>query len=248
MSIASASFAGFPPEAIQFLADLAANNDRTWFQPRKREYELLLKEPLEALVIAVGERARERGVPVLSDPARSPFRIYRDVRFSKDKSPYKTNVGASFPWRGAALDEADGQPTAAESRTSVGGYFHLAPGDIFVGGGMWHPEPARLAGWRRLVTERREEVHAAIDDPTFTRWFGELMGHSLTRVPSGFDRDDPDADLLKLKDVGFAHRLSDEEICSPGLPDLIAEAFAAGTPVFRLLASLPAGEPTGHRR
>ena len=88
MAVAAPPFAGFSPDAIQFLADLAENNDRAWFQPRKADYERLLKEPLEALVAALGERLAARGVPLKADPARAPFRIYRDVRFSKDKSPH----------------------------------------------------------------------------------------------------------------------------------------------------------------
>ena len=82
-----APFTGFRPEAIQFLVDLAENNDRAWFQPRKADYERLLKEPLQALIAALAERFEARGIPLRADPAKSPFRIYRDVRFSKDKSP-----------------------------------------------------------------------------------------------------------------------------------------------------------------
>ena len=98
MATAAPAFTGFTPEAIQFLADLAEHNDRSWFQPRKGDYERLLKEPMEQLCVAVGERFAQRGIPLLSDPKRSPFRIYRDTRFSKDKSPYKTHVAATFPW------------------------------------------------------------------------------------------------------------------------------------------------------
>jgi uncharacterized protein (TIGR02453 family) len=93
-AVATQTFTGFRPEAIQFLADLAENNDRAWFQPRKAEYERLLKEPLEALCVALAERFEARGVPLSADPARSPFRIYRDVRFSKDKSPHQNKVTA----------------------------------------------------------------------------------------------------------------------------------------------------------
>ncbi len=81
-------FAGFSRDGIQFLVDLAGHNDRSWFQPRKAEYDRLLKEPLEALCWALAERFESRGLPLKSDPARSPFRIYRDVRFSADKSPH----------------------------------------------------------------------------------------------------------------------------------------------------------------
>jgi uncharacterized protein (TIGR02453 family) len=91
----AASFPGFSPDAIQFLADLALNNDRAWFTPRKAEYERLLKSPMEALVGALAERLEARQVPLLADPRRSPFRIYRDTRFSRDKSPYITKVHTS---------------------------------------------------------------------------------------------------------------------------------------------------------
>jgi uncharacterized protein (TIGR02453 family) len=220
-------FTGFQPEAIQFLADLAANNDRAWFQPRKADYERLLKEPLEALCVSLAEQFEAQGIPLRADPARSPFRIYRDVRFSKDKSPYKTNVGASFAWAG------DGEGAG-------GGYFHLAPGEMFVGGGMWHPEPARLNAFRRLVDTDPGRVHAVIDAPTFVRAFGHVSGEALTRVPQGYRADHPDAELLKLKGVVFMRRLSDADAASPGLPGTLAETLAVGVPLLRLLAALPA--------
>jgi uncharacterized protein (TIGR02453 family) len=88
MAIATSSFQGFRPEAVDFLAQLAEHNDRAWFQPRKSEYERLLKEPLEALCVALDGVFRARSIPLSADPSRSPFRIYRDVRFSKDKSPH----------------------------------------------------------------------------------------------------------------------------------------------------------------
>jgi uncharacterized protein (TIGR02453 family) len=226
MATETASFTGFRPGAIQFLADLAANNERAWFQPRKADYERLLKEPLEALCGALAERFEARGIPLRADPARSPFRIYRDVRFSKDKSPYKTNVGASFPWAG----EGDGP---------AGGYFHLAPGEVFAGGGMWHPEPARLNAFRRLVDTDPARVHVVIDDPGFVGMFGNVSGEALKRVPQGYRPDHPEAELLKLKGVVFMRRLSDADAASPDLPDRVADTLQVGLPLLRLLASLP---------
>jgi uncharacterized protein (TIGR02453 family) len=220
-------FAGFSTEALQFLAELAANNERTWFQPRKAEYEWLLKQPLKALCVALAERFAERAIPLVADPARSPFRIYRDTRFSKDKSPYKPYVSASFPWQG-------GGP---------GGYFSLRPGEIYLGGGMHHPEPALLAAWRTAVASSPGEVHAALEDPGFVRDFGQVEGERLKRTPAGFPADHPDAELLKLKDVTFHRRLSDEEALSADLPDELAAGFAAALPVLRLLADLAAGPP-----
>ncbi len=232
----SDAFTGFRPEAIQFLADLAANNDRAWFQPRKAEFERLLKEPLAALIASLAERFEARGVPLLADPTRSPFRIYRDTRFSKDKSPYKTNVGASFPWIGP--DGSGGAALSAQERHGPGGYFHLQPGEIFVGGGMWHAEKGPLEAFRRTVVDERARVHAALEEPGFVAAFGDVHGDSLKRVPSGFAADDPDAEWLKLKDITFGKRLSDADVISPDLPDTIADAFAAAQPVMRFLASI----------
>ena len=92
MALETSQFTGFRPEALDFLADLAQNNDRTWFQPRKAEFERLLKEPMEALVAALAERFEARGLPLRADPRRSIFRIYRDTRFSRDKSPNHDKV------------------------------------------------------------------------------------------------------------------------------------------------------------
>ena len=229
------SFTGFRPEAYQFLADLAANNDRAWFEPRKADYDRLLKEPLAALCTALAERFAARGIPLHADPVRSPFRIYRDVRFSRDKRPYKTHLGASFPWA------VSGETGGARARTAPGGgYFHLAPGETFVGGGMWHPDPALLAAWRAVVVSRPAEVRAALDDPAFVRTFGQVDGERLKRTPTGFDPAHPEAELLKLKDVVFGRSLSEDQACSPELPDVIADALATARPVLRLLAGLHA--------
>jgi uncharacterized protein (TIGR02453 family) len=224
MSTSTDTFTGFRQEAIQFLADLAENNERTWFQPRKADFERLLKVPLEELCVAVDQRFRERGIPLSADPATSPFRIYRDVRFSRDKSPYKTNIGASFPY--------------LDGHADAGGYFHLAPGEIYVGGGMWHPDRARLAAWRGVVD--RGVGLEPLDDPAFVATFGQVGGDRLSRVPQGYPKDHPRAELLKLKDVTFGRRLADDDATSVALPDILADHFASAVPVFRLLGSLPA--------
>jgi uncharacterized protein (TIGR02453 family) len=231
------SFTGFAPEAIHFLLELSVNNEREWFQPRKAEFERLLKEPLEALCADLGDRFRKRKIPLRADGG-SPFRIYRDVRFSKDKSPYKTYVSASFPW-----DEPGTAPAVPRSRTEAvhrpGGYFSFSPDEVYLGGGMWHADRPYLEGWRRLVVDDPKRVHALIDAPAFTKAFGKVEGEDrLKRVPPGYPADHPDAELLKLKDVLFGRRLTDAEALSPDLPDVLAEAFATATPMLRLLAAL----------
>jgi uncharacterized protein (TIGR02453 family) len=239
MAIASPAFTGFPRAGIQFLADLTANNDRAWFQPRKAEFERLLKRPLEELCVALEAEFRARDIPLHADPARSPFRIYRDTRFSKDKSPYKTAVSASFGWAGDGVDAASGR-AHTENVHASGGYFHLQPGEIYVGGGVWHPDASWLKGFRDRVANRTDEYRAIVEAPAFAEAFGSVSddGESLKRVPPGYAPDHPAADLLRKKNVTFGRRLSDDEAFSPRLPSILADAFATGTPLLRYLASI----------
>src|SRR6476619_2661157 len=240
MALAAPSFAGFSPAAIQFLADLAVNNDRAWFQPRKAEYERLLKEPFEAMIATLAERLEARGVPMLADPKRSPFRIYRDTRFSKDKSPYKSHLGASFPW----LEQAPGAEAGGghdERAHGNGGYFHFQPGEMYVGGGMWQMEKPRLDVLRQMIVDHPDRVKASLEDRAFIAEFGPVSSHEqLKRVPTGYPPDHPMADLLRAKDVVFGRHLSDDEVMSPALPDTLANAYQAAMPVLRFLSTLRA--------
>jgi uncharacterized protein (TIGR02453 family) len=237
MATDTTTFNGFKPEAMQFLVDLAGNNERAWFQARKNQYEQLLKEPLELLCVALAERFEARGLPLRADPKKSPFRIYRDVRFSKDKSPYKTNLGADFPY----VDPRDSGGAGEGPHSGGGGYVHISPSESFVGGGMWHPEPARLAAFRALVDSDPDTVLAAIEEPGFEARFGSLSsdGDTLKRVPAGYPPDHPHAELLKMKNVVFGRVLGLDEVFSAKLPDIIVDDFAAAMPVYQLLASLP---------
>lgn len=236
MATETADFRGFSPAAIQFLVDLAANNDRGWFQPRKAEYERLLKEPMEELVAALAERFMAAGLPLFADPKRSPFRIYRDTRFSKDKSPYKTHMSASFPW----LSVSDGgRVEEGDHPHGNGGYFNFMPGEMYVGGGMWMPEKPRLDAFRRALVDEPERVASALEDPEFTAAFGSVNSHEMyKRVPPGWPADHPKADMFRWKDVVFGRRLSDDDVCSPDLPDQLTAAYVAAMPVFRFLETL----------
>jgi uncharacterized protein (TIGR02453 family) len=238
MAIATTEFSGFEPAAVEFLAQLAEHNDRAWFQPRKPEYERLLKEPLEALCVALDEAFRARGIPLHADPTRSPFRIYRDVRFSKDKSPYKTAASASFRWAGDRAAGSDRSHT--ENVHASGGYFSFGPGDIYVGGGVWHPDPTWLKGFRDRVSSDYEGFRALVEARDFVEAFGSVGddGESLKRVPPGYAADDPAADILRKKNITFGRRLNDAEAFSPGLPAILADAFAVATPLLRYLASV----------
>ncbi len=238
MTIATSTFGGFSPDAIDFLAELAENNDRAWFQPRKADFERLLKVPMEQLCVALDELFRSQGIPLHADPARSPFRIYRDVRFSKDKRPYKTAVAASFGWAGDGT-ESPGRSHADNVHAS-GGYFHLQPGEIYVGGGVWHPETSWLKGFRDRIVADDADFRAIVEAPAFRETFGSVSddGETLKRVPTGYPADHPAADLLRKKNVTFGRKLSDAEATSPELPSFLAESFAVGTPLLRYLASI----------
>ncbi|HEY8437381.1 MAG TPA: DUF2461 domain-containing protein [Candidatus Limnocylindrales bacterium] len=234
-----AAFTGFRPEAIDFLAELAANNDRAWFQPRKAEYERLLKVPLEQLCVALEEQFRTRDIPLHADPVKSPFRIYRDTRFSKDKSPYKPNISASFGWAGDGVDAAAGR-SHTENVHASGGYFHLQPGEIYVGGGVWHPDGAWLTAFRNRIVADHRSFDAIVSAPAFREAFGPVSddGESLKRVPPGYPADHPAADLLRKKNVTFGRRLSDAEALSAELPVVLADAFETATPLMRWLATV----------
>jgi len=232
MATTTATFTGFQPDAIQFLIDLALNNERDWFQPRKAEFERLLKEPMESLVATLVDRFQARGIPLEADPRRAVFRIYRDTRFSKNKAPYKTNIGASIPW----VEGGSG----AEGGHGLGAYLHFQPGEMFIGGGMYMMERPRLEAFRRLVVDDPKRVLAVVEEPAFVRTFDGVHGHeTLKRVPPGYPADHPQAELLKMKDVTFGRHLDDDEFLSPQLPDIIVDDFATAVPVFRFLAALP---------
>jgi uncharacterized protein (TIGR02453 family) len=235
MAVEVHRFTGFRPEAVDFLADLAQNNDRAWFQARKTDYERLLKEPMEDFVAALADAFAERRLPLQAEPKRSIFRIYRDTRFSKDKSPYKTHMGASFPW----VEGMDPATDMSHTEHANGAYFHLQPGENFAGGGMWHASKSVLDAFRQAIVDDEARVRRALEDPAFIKEFGPVNSHeSLKRVPPGYPPDHPMADLFRYKDVVFGRRMSDDEIYSPDLPAILADAYAKARPVFSFLSSL----------
>jgi uncharacterized protein (TIGR02453 family) len=190
------------------------------------------------MIAALADRLAARGVPMLADPKRSPFRIYRDTRFSKDKSPYKTHLGASFPWTEDAPGvEAGG---AHDERThGNGGYFHFQPGEMYVGGGMWQMEKSTIDAFRDAVRDDPDRVRAALEEKSFAAWWGEVRPHDeLKRTPPGYPQDHALAHMFRWKDVVFGRRLADDEVLSPELPDRLAEGYGKAAPVLRFLASL----------
>ena len=179
------TFTGFPEGVTTFLADLAANNNKPWFEAHRRQYEQDLLEPTRAFADSMADRLTELAPSGLEDIQGSAFRIYRDVRFSKDKTPYKTHVGIVFH----AAESPKGE--------SPGYYFHLEPTRMMVGAGM-HAFPKEfLTAYREAVADDRlgSSLRRAVDDAVAAGQ--EIWGESYKRVPAGYDPNHPRADLLR---------------------------------------------------
>jgi uncharacterized protein (TIGR02453 family) len=207
--IAAREFAGFRPAAFRFFAELRDNNDPAWFKPRKAVYESEILYPLRDLVAAVAEALDRAGLPLIGDPKRGIFRIYRDVRFSPDKRLYKTHAGAVLTRSGDKRD-----PGLL--------YLHLAPGESMVAAGFWHPEPGLLAKLRRAVLADAEAFLVMINRL-------ERAGHPLStdarlsRPPRGFEaaKGTPMTEYIGWKSFTAHASLSDAEMQSPAVVDRI---------------------------
>jgi uncharacterized protein (TIGR02453 family) len=206
---ATSRFAGFRAGAFAFLNELRDNNDPAWFKPRKALYEAEVLGPLRHLIVAVSEALHRAGLPLVGDPKRGIFRIYRDVRFSPDKRLYKTHAGAVLTRSG-------------DKRNPGLLYLHVAPGESMVAAGFWHPEPILLAKLRRAILA---------DDQAFLEMaerFGRA-GHpistdqQLTRPARGFEaaKDTPVAGYVCWKSFTAHAQLSDAEMQSPAVVDRI---------------------------
>ncbi len=180
-------FGGFPPETLRFLRQLKRNNNRDWFLAHKDVYEQKVKAPMADLVLELGLTLQASEPELIVDPKRALFRIYRDVRFSADKRPYKTNMAARFHFRGMPKD------------VGAGLYFHIEPAEVVVAGGVYMPAPETLRILRRHIADNWEDLQAVTNQRTFRKLFGALQGERLVRPPSGFSADHPAIDVLKQK-------------------------------------------------
>jgi uncharacterized protein (TIGR02453 family) len=218
---ATMNFTGFPAEGLRFLRELADNNDPAWFKPRRDEYEALVRGPMVALVADLLTLATSRKLPLSGDPAKAVFRIHRDVRFAKDKRPYKTHCGASLSRTGAKL--APGLF-----------YIHIQPGGCFVAAGFWHPEPKLLDRLRQrilAVPERFLDVVRALDAKAMPL---EPDEDGVRRLPRGCEagRGTAVEAFLKHRNLIARQALTDAEIGSAALPLLLLDRFAAVRPLL----------------
>jgi uncharacterized protein (TIGR02453 family) len=209
----------FTPELFSFLRELAKNNDRGWFAANKERYERDVRGPALCFISDFGPRLSKISPRLMADPrptGGSMFRIHRDTRFSRDKSPYKTHVGIHF------FHEA------AKAAASVPGfYLHLQPGQSFAAAGIWHPDPQSLARLRQAIVERSPEWMAV------KRSKLPIEGGTLKRPPRGFPCDHPFMDDLKRTDFVTSVRVTDKEVCAPGFLNDFAAACRRMAPLTR---------------
>lgn len=224
-------FTGFRPAALTFLRSLERNNNREWFEANRERYERDVKRPLQLLVEEVDVRLAEIAPEIVGDPKRSIFRIHRDVRFSKDKSPYKTNAAAWFRHRDAGH--------SVGTRAVHGGagfYFHIAPDECIVAGGIWMPPTEAVKELRDAIAEDHETLRDILGERAFKRAYGELDPEArLTRTPRGYDPEHEAADLLRYRSFTVSAPLTEAEVLSPKLPDLLAKRYALMVPFVRWL-------------
>jgi uncharacterized protein (TIGR02453 family) len=220
MTAGITSFAGFRPAAFAFLNGLRDNNDPAWFKPRKALYEAEVLGPFGELITAVGAALSEAKLPLVGDPRRGIFRIYRDVRFSPDKRLYKTHAGAVLTRSGGRRD-----PGVL--------YIHVAPGESMVAAGFWHPEPALLARLRRAVHDDPDGF-LAITSRLAAAGCPLSSDERLSRPPRGFEaaKGTPVAEYVGWKSFTAHHPLSDAEMQSPELVDRIADFAHTAMPLL----------------
>jgi uncharacterized protein (TIGR02453 family) len=214
-------FPGFPKEGLAFLRSLKRNNRREWFQPRKEIFDTQVKAPMAALVEAVNATLLEFAPDHITDPSKAVYRIYRDTRFSNDKTPYKTHIAAIFPRRG--LDR----------HTSAGFYFHISTEEVGIAAGAYMPGPEQLRAVRGWLAENHVEFRKAARAPE--KLWGKLHGESLTRNPKGFDPEHPASDLIRMKQWLYWVELDTKIAGTPRLFSEIAKRFRAAAPVIALL-------------
>lgn len=221
-SKAPATFQGYPQTALPFLAALSANNEKTWFETNRPTYEQSIKTPSEALVVAVSEALCARGLPLEGVPKRSGFRIHRDVRFSRDKSPYKTNVGSVWYRQGSGKDGAGIL------------YFHLAPSGCFAAAAFYMPDPEILSAIRERIRVHPKKF-LVLTESLATKKLTLDPADSLTRMPRGFEdlAASPIAPALKLKSFLVRREIPAKLSQSPNLIAAITDLAADALPLLQ---------------
>lgn len=219
----AASAPHFSPAGIRFLKQLKRNNDRDWFNARKGVFEEELQAPWLAILEALNEAFAGFAPSYVKPPRKAAMRIYRDIRFSPDKRPYKNHVGAWWS-------------TTTVERTSGGGFYaHVGGDEIVIAAGVYMPMPAQLLAIRRHLQTRHAALRVMLADKKLRALLPDLDSNPLTRVPKGFLPDDPAADLLLYRQWALSVRLPVDLATTPKLVPEIAKRFRAAVPMVDLL-------------
>ncbi len=212
----------FTPKSLSFLRSLKRNNDREWFRERKDQYEEHLKLPMVALIERLAADFQDFAPELVAHP-KGIYRIYRDTRFSDDKTPLKTNIAASFPWRGL------------ERHQGAGLYIEVAPGWVWVGGGMYAPDTSTLARVREHIAANHKQLRTIVESPGFRKTVGTLDGATLQRVPRGYDKEHPAAEYLRHRQFLAAKEFPAEFAHDPKFYAGVLAVYRQVAPLVRFL-------------
>jgi len=216
-------FPGFSQQGIQFMRGLARNNNRDWFQARKPVFDEQVKAPMAELVDALNRAMAGFAPDYITDPAQAIYRIYRDTRFSQDKTPYKDHIAASFFRRGMCKNG------------TAGYYFSVSHKEIEVAGGVYMPDPETLRAVRTHIAANHEQFRRISGSPAVKRLMGPVQGDQLSRVPKGFDPCHPAADLLRFKYYILFLTLDPGIATTPALFSELVKRFKAMAPFIDFL-------------
>jgi uncharacterized protein (TIGR02453 family) len=227
----------FTEQALKFLRALKRNNNREWFEPRKATYEKELKAPMLAILAAINDAMIDFAPDSVQPPQKAMMRIYRDIRFSADKTPYKPRVAAW--WSRAGLEKTSG----------AGFYFSLNTTELTIAAGAYMPEREQLLAIRRYLAEsdggggHHKELRTLLAGKKLKGKLQQFEGHRLTRPPKGFDPNDPAIDLLLCRQWGIAATLPAETATTPALLKEIIDRFRLAAPIVELLNEPLLGKP-----
>jgi uncharacterized protein (TIGR02453 family) len=213
----------FSDASLKFLRGLAKHNDREWFEPRRAIYEQELKAPMLAVIDEVNHALAGFAPEHVRPPQKCMMRIYRDIRFSKDKKPYKTQIAAWWARQGL-------------EKTSGGGfYFHVGATEVTIAAGCYMPEKEQLLAIRRMLLERHEEFRALMAGRKLKSLMQPFDGLVMARGPKGFPTEHPALDLVMQRQWGVSSSLPVATAAGAGLVKAIVERFRAAAPLVALL-------------
>ena len=213
----------YPPQALTFLRALKRNNRREWFQAHRDDYETSVKLPTLAIIERLAVDLQAFAPEIVASPKSSMYRIYRDTRFSENKTPYKTHVAAVFPTRGLPKGEGAGL------------YFHVALDGVWIGGGIYAPPSPTLHAIRDHIATNTKRLRAIVESPAFRRGIGSVEGEKLQRVPRGFPKDHAAAEYLKFKQFFAGRELPASAATGPRFYGEILSVFRQILPLVRYL-------------